>query len=250
MLQVEPYELKDMTLIVALKTETSVVIVADGMGYSQGEGSVPYNAQKLHIANKKWVLGFCGWAGIEVHRKQLEAQIAGDKKQFDPNIDIGAGEYIQAICDTMSREHVPPMVGKIVLAGCGIDGLTVKVAELYKNDAGAIRYTMQESPDPGTFGSQHTTARSLIQIFRNCCETVDNLKELACFAIWRVSAQELTVGQMERGYELSACVLGLDTIPSIEVLPVKTTLNRMRAWQKCLERSCSELLSKTSSIVL
>jgi hypothetical protein len=224
-------------------------MAADGMGHSQGYGvaNIPYSAQKLHLANSSWVVGFCGWGGTEVHRKQLEAEIAASTQKFETDIDISGPQYLTALVEKLRTTYVPQQgTGKLILAGCGHSGLSVKVAELFHVE-NRLECSLLEAPRIAAYGSQAPTAKSILKLLRECCHTTGDLKELACFAIWQVANQELTVGQMERGYHLSACVLGRGSVPDIQNLPIALTVERMKQWQVCLQQSCSSFLSKRSS---
>ena len=223
-------ELQDMTLIVALKTESSLVMVSDGMGYSEGDGgNSPYPADKLFVANNSWVLGLSGWAGVHTYRKEVEAKIFNRSLRFSTDIDAGAPDYVNAICQRIPKGA---LLGKttIMLAGSGHNGLMVKAAELNSSKNGKVLPIFQECPDIAATGSQSGTAKLFLRIFRECATTDQQVKELACFSIWNVANLELTIGQLERGYGFSACVLRKGHEPEIESLAPDTTLERMNEW--------------------
>src|ERR1017187_2065258 len=71
-------ELETMTLIVAIQTQDSIIMAADGMAYVQepsDTANIPYEKIKIHRANSSWIIAFSGWAGIEVGHVGLEAEI-------------------------------------------------------------------------------------------------------------------------------------------------------------------------------
>ena len=246
----ESLEEMDMTLIVTIKTNDCIVLAADGMAYAARDGSnTPYPVQKLHVANDAWVFGFAGYAGPAPIHKEVEAEIAAGKLKFDGNLDMSARAYFEAICERLEKTYVPPnLKGTMILAGRGNDGLVIRTAELCKVE-NRLTFTFLEGPCEAIgYGAKWMTAKALIDMFMDCCSTPDALAELATFSIWRVALQELVIGRMENDYEISVCVLTLDTAqPSIKRLPVQQTLKRMHKWKKKLERACSIFLASASS---
>jgi hypothetical protein len=243
------YSLKetDMTLIVTIQSDDSVVIAADGMAYSGSgsDGNTPYPTQKLQVANNAWVFGFTGYAGPASIHKEVEAEIAAGKLGFDVDLDMSARSYFDAICQRMEKTHVPPDVrGTMILAGCGESGLVIKKADLCKID-NRLQFSFLEGAAGITgYGSKSPTAKAIIEMFIKCCPTPEALKELATFSIWRVSLQELVVGRMENDYQISTCILSRNKPPQIESLPIEATLKRMQEWKECLEQSCSSLFER------
>ena len=240
----------DMTLIVTIQTDTHIVIAADGMAYSGGDGgSTPYHAKKLQVANKSWVFGFTGYAGPAPLHAEVEAEIAAGRLILDTDLDMSARPYFEAICRKMENTYVPPdLRGAMILAGRGHGGLVVKKAEIRKVD-NRVQFSLLESDEVTGYGSKSSTAKAIIEMFIKCCPSPETLEELAIFSIWRVALQELTVGRMENDYEISTCILGPDDPPQIKNLPTQATLERMRKWKECLERACSSFLASASSIV-
>lgn len=218
-----------MTLVVALQTELYIVMAADGMAFRQeADSHVPYPAQKLHLANKNWVIGTCGW-DMEVHRKQLEAEIECGKQGFGPDLDIGGPEYLKAMHAKLTGESLPQGNVKIILAGFGSAGPTVKVAELSPRTDGSWAYSLQEAPRVAAFGSQSATAKWILNTFVQCCRTPEDYTDLACFAIWQVAQQELTQGQFPR-YALSTATLEVNSRgPNIQTHIGEPLLSRLHA---------------------
>ena len=218
-----------MTLIVTLQTENEIVMAADGMGYSQGDGSsIPYAAQKIHKANNRWALAFCGWAGIEVYRRQLEAELAANTFSFDTDIDIGGPEYLRALHKKFAIDYTPQNgSSKAILAGTGTDGPQVIVGEMTRiADSDKLGLSLVEAPKVRAFGSQSSTAQWILNAFVDCCKTRDELVTLASFAIWQVAQQELTQGQLPR-YGLSTAILSRTEPPEIETPDCTELLRRL-----------------------
>ena len=212
--------LKDMTLIVAIRTDDSIVMAADGMAFSSGDqGNIPYPAAKLHTANDSWIMGFCGWAGTEVHRKQLEAETVKGTREFDKDIDIGGPLYLRAIHEKLSQEVLPHSAsgGTLLLAGHGNGGLSFKVAELPRS-GDKIGFNLVEGANLAAYGSGKLTAKWMLQTFLESCSTLQDRIDLTCFAIWNIAQQELTVGRLEQGYAITTALIPDGAKPTIQTL--------------------------------
>lgn len=232
-------ELSEMTLIVSIKTEDSVILAADGMGYTHGEdqGNIPYHAIKLHRANTAWVIAFSGSAAPEVQHQAIEAEISkGNKRSMvDSNIDIGGPNYIEKL-----RAKIPKRGGKekttLILAGFTPDGKPKVLSAIFP-----IGQTIH-APNVSAHGAQKSTAQWILNMFFSSCTTDKQYRDLAAFTIWQVAAQELTVGQMERGYHLSSCILKAGRPPVIEQLEITPTLARMNDGLKSLQDAFSKFM--------
>ena len=206
-----------MTLIITLQTKSEIVMAADGMGYSQGDAStVPYATQKIHLANGRWAIAFCGWAGVEVQRKQLEAEIAVQTVRFHRDIDIGGPEYIETLHKKLADTYIPQHgSSKIILAGVAANGPSVIVGEITcAAESNKLSLALLEAPKVRAYGSQSSTAQWMLNAFVDCCKTRDELVSLACFAIWQVAEQELTQGQLPR-YGISTAIVRKEQPPKI-----------------------------------
>lgn len=235
--EIEPSE---MTLIVSIKTKDSIILAADGMGYTHGEdqGNIPYHAIKLHPANTAWVIAFSGSAAIEVQHQAIEAEISKSSKRamVDSNIDIGGPNYIEKL-----RARIPKHVVKekttLTLAGFTPDGKPRVLTAIFP-----IGQTIH-APNVSAHGAQKSTAQWILNMFSGNCTTNEQLRDLASFSIWQVANQELTVGQMERGYHLSSCILKAGCLPTIEQLEITPTLARMNDGLRSLQDAFASFLS-------
>ena len=238
--EIEPSE---MTLIVSIKTKDSIILAADGMGYTHGEdqGNIPYHALKLHRANTAWVIAFSGSAAVEVQHQALEAEISkgSESAVVDSNIDIGGPDYIEKL-----RAKIPKDVMKekttLTLAGFTPDGRPRVFTAIFP--VGPII----NAPDVSAHGAQKGTAQWILNMFSGGCTTNEQFRDLAAFSIWQIANQELTVGRMELGYRLSCCILKAgcpSPSPIIEQLEITPTLARMNNGLKSLQDAFSSFLS-------
>lgn len=231
-------ELETMTLIVAIQTQDSIIMAADGMAYVQepsDTANIPYEKIKIHRANSSWIIAFSGWAGIEVGHVGLEAEIERGTKSFDSDISIGGPPYIEALRATYSTSPKT----RVTLAG-----FSRGLPRILNVDfpGGSVYFADKISAN----GAQKTAAQWILNMFSGCCTSILDFKELALFTIWQVAHQELTVGQIERGYRLSVCVLKAGQPPKIEQLDTQLTLARMNRWLETIQRACSSFLSSTA----
>jgi len=231
-----------MTLIVSIKTGDSIILAADGMGYTHGEdqGNIPYQALKLLPANTAWVIAFSGSAAVEVQYQALEAEISKGCILIDSNIDIGGPDYIEKL-----RAKIPEKIARenttLTLAGFNPRGTPRVLTAIFPDRASNY------ASDISAHGTQKGTAQWILNMFSGGCTTSEQLRDLAAFSIWQVANQELAVGQMERGYHLSSCILkaGSPPPPVIERLEIGPTLARMNNGLKSLQDAFASFISTT-----
>ena len=113
-----------MTLIISVRTDDFIVMAADGMGYTYPEAgvAVPYEAQKLHAANGSWIIGFAGWAGIEVQHQELESQIEKRVMDFGSDVRTGGPPYLEALRTLLKKTGGTSKQSTVRLAGFDSDG--------------------------------------------------------------------------------------------------------------------------------
>jgi hypothetical protein len=233
--------LKPMSLIVALRTtENEIVIAADSMNLTYGNAlgdnweQYAYPCEKLYpIKRTNWVLAFAGVGAINSFHKKLEAQVElGIRPAFDPHIEIGGPEYLNAL-SAMTRsagdavEQEMPF-SPTLLAGFGIDSKPqVLAASLPK--AG---YYLAPSIFP--LGAQEPTANWIMRTLGANCSSLEDVKRLACFTIWQISKLDVRVGKVESGYPISLCVMSPDGAPQFE------TLSTIPPWMLASEKNLQE----------
>ncbi len=224
-----------MTLIVWIKTKDSIILAADGMGYTHGDAKadVPYETPKLRLANSAWVIGFAGWGGIEVQYAALETEIRERKRSFDPDITAGGYEYIARL------KNLAPANQSWQLSLAGFDSV------------GSPHVIEAISPDLSPYfpasisacGVQKTSAIQILRMFSGCCESNRDFRDLASFSIWLAASNDLKIGKMEDGYPVSTCILTAGCLPTIEQLKITPTLARMNDGLKSLQDAFSSFLS-------
>lgn len=236
-----------MTLIVALQTsDNRIVIAADGMNFTYGDGlggsteQYSYRNNKLiPVKGTNWTLAFAGVAALKVLHKRLETEIdVGVRPPFHSHINIGGPDYLDAlIClsqDVYHRGEEMPFC-PTVLAGFDSDGKAqILVASL---------------PRPGYFfapgsfslGAQETTSNWIMQTLGGACTTLENVKRLAYFTIWQISKQDVRVGKIESGYPIDLCVMSANSPTQFEEM--NTVPGWMHSWETRLQESFSKAIS-------
>jgi len=229
-------ELSEMTLIVSIKTEDSIILVADGMGYTFGDdnANIPYPTIKLHPANSSWVVGFAGWGGIDVQYTALEAEIAGEKQSFSSDIAAGGHGYIAAL-KALTRPTQP--ISQLTLAGFDSMGRPLVI------EAKGPDYSPYFPASFSACGAQKTSTLRILTMLSGCCKSNEDFRDLAAFSVWLASGHDLKIGKMEDGYRFSSYILKAGSQPVIEMLEIGPTLARMNNGLKSLQDAFASFLS-------
>jgi hypothetical protein len=229
-------ELSEMTLIVSIKIEDSIILVADGMGYTHGDenADIPHPTIKLYPANSSWVVGFAGWGGIDVQHTALKAEIAGGKQSFSSDIAVGGHRYISAL-----KALIPPSqpASQLILAGFDSVGRPLVI------EATGPNYSTYFPDSISACGAQKTSTLRILKMLSGCCKSNEEFRYLAAFSVWLASRHDLKIGKMEDGYPFSFCILKAGSLPIIEQLEISPTLARMNDGLKSLQDAFASFLS-------
>jgi len=225
-----------MTLIVSIKTKDSIILAADGMGYTHGDenADIPYPTIKLYPANSSWVAGFAGWGGIDVQHTALETEIAKGKQAFSSDIAVGGHGYIAAL-----KALIPPSqpASHLTLAGFDSMGRTLVIEAIGPN------YSPYFPASISACGVQKTSTLRILTMLSGCCKSRTDFRDLAAFSVWLASHHDLKIGKMENGYPISFCILKAGSLPVIEQLEITPTLARMNDGLKSLQDAFASFLS-------
>ena len=229
-----------MTLIISIKTDDFIVMAADGMGYTYPEAGVPvpYEAQKLHVANCSWIIGFAGWAGIEVQHQELESQIEKRVMDFGSDVRTGGPAYLEALRTLLKKTGGTPKQATVRLAGFDRNG-NPHVYQVVFPDG---------QPDFPANASAcgvkaAVTAQWIMNLLFTCCHSPEDYRDLALFTISQIAKIELTVGRMENGYRLSSCVLRAGVPPEIKTCDISRMLARTGECENLLCSAFTDFLS-------
>lgn len=221
-----------MTLIVSMQYEGKIVIAADGMAYTQGENNanIPYPTDKLHqVKSTDWICTFSGWGGVQSFQRAIESEIeAGYSPPLDSRLPVAGPAYLEAL-SAKAREGVPKQSAHVALAGFDLEGKPYILSRVIPNGG---TYSL---PPIAALGVQESTAAWLMNTLFPCCESLEDVKRLACFAIFQVAKQEIKVGRPEY-YGISLAVLENGKPTQRQQKTYAEMLNWLNGWEQGLQR--------------
>ena len=238
----EDQELKAMTLIVSMQYEGKIVIAADGMAYTQGDGNanIPYPTEKLHVVKgTEWISVFSGWGGVESYRTAIESEIElGHFPPFDSHLPIGGPLYLNAL-RTKAREDGQQQSAHVAVAGFNLDGQPYILSAVLPKGA-----TYNLAPI-AALGVQDSTAMWLMNTLLACCKSLEDVKRLAYFTVFQIAKQEIKVGHPEH-YQISLAVLENGKQPQRERNRYSDIRNWLNGWERGVQQSFMDAIKDRS----
>jgi hypothetical protein len=197
----------------------------------EGNANIPYATDKLHLVkDTNWISTFSGWAGIQSYQNAIEAEIElGHAQPFDPHLPVGGPAYLNALRnrahDTGQSQNT-----QVVIAGLDMDGNPYTLSATLPNGGPYCPSAI------AAFGVQDSTAVWLMSTLFPSCESLEDVKRLACFAIFQIAKQEIKVGHPEH-YRISLAVLENGKQPQRESKTYSEMLKWLDDWERNM-RSC------------
>jgi hypothetical protein len=241
-----PHVPERMSLFVSIQTEEQIILASDGLRLSsasddQAEITLPANKLRL-IKDTNWVCASVGHAVFDVFEKRIASEIElGYRQPFDPHLEIGGPDYLNTLIGMAHQTAKAGMTGLpqawIALAGFDIHDKPI-VLTAHPPQAG------NAFADPITaLGSQWPTAAWLLYLLTPSCQTVEEIRRLACFTVWQLSRHEIKIGSPETGYPITSCVLEAKKPPQFSEVNRADLDTWLADWEDHLQTSFMQAIS-------
>jgi hypothetical protein len=215
---------RPMTLIIAIPTpDDRIIIGSDGLiqSYDRNtDSNLGLSTNKLYrVEHTDWVLAFAGDSALAVFHKQIEAELKlGQRRPFDPHIDIGGPAYFNALSEIAFKamQSAPGTTmneTRALLAGFDINN------KPYLLESTIPKGGFHNSP--GGWSVIAATGPAIIATWlllgmQKCYTSIEAIKKLICFMIWQVSRTDMRIGRLDAGYPITLCVMEAGKPPQYE----------------------------------